>query len=355
MQIDIRRTTTPRTLPQGPLGFGKHFTDHVFRMDYGGPQGHGWHSPRIEPYGPLPVDPAASVLHYGQTIFEGLKAFKGQDGRVQLFRPDRHAQRFADSARRLCMPVLEPADFVQAVRSLVSVERAWVPAVEGGALYVRPILFGTEAFLGVRPATQYTFYVILSPVGAYYANGFNPVRIWCERQHIRAAPGGLGSAKTAANYVASMAAAESARARGYDQVLWLDAIEHRYLEEVGTMNVFAVFDDEVATPALGDTVLPGVTRETVLQLLKARGLRATERKVSVEELRQAHAKGTLREVFGTGTAAVVSPVGVLGTDEGELVIGGGKAGPLALGLFDEITKIQRGVTEDRWGWTLAVD
>jgi branched-chain amino acid aminotransferase len=352
MQIEIHQTDTPRQRPKGALGFGRIFTDHLFRMDYD--EERGWHQARIEPYGPVTLDPASSALHYAQSVFEGLKAFRGMDGQVRLFRPERHARRFRDSCERLCIPPLPERAFLEAVEQLVAQEKSWVPDEEGAALYIRPVVFATEAFLGVRPARTYSFLIICSPVGPYYSKGFGPVRIWVERHAVRAAKGGVGTAKTAGNYAASLHAATSAKARGYDQVLWTDAREHEYLEEVGTMNLFVHVGDEVVTPPLEGTILPGVTRDCVLKLLKERGLKVSERHISVTELRRAHADGTLREIFGTGTAAVVSPVATLGFEDGDLTVGDGQPGPLAKDLFREVVALQRGEAEDVYGWTHVV-
>lgn len=352
MLVEVHETNAPREKPTGALGFGRVFTDHVFRLDYD--EERGWHGGRVEPYAPIALDPAASVLHYAQTVFEGLKAFRGVDGRVRLFRPERHARRFRDSCEKMCIPPIAEEVFVAAVERAVAQDASWVPDEEGSALYVRPFVFATEPFLGVRPARTYAFYVVLSPVGAYYAKGFAPVRIWVERHAVRAAKGGLGAAKTAANYAASMHAAAAAKARGYDQVLWTDSNEHRYLEEVGTMNLFVHLGDEVVTPELDGVILPGVTRDSVIRLLRERGANVVERRVSIDEVRAAAADGTLREVFGTGTAAVVSPVGELGLEDGDLVVGEGKAGPLAKSLYAEIVALQRGEAKDRYGWTRVV-
>jgi len=332
-----------------PLGFGRVFTDHVARSDYE-PEG-GWSPVRIEPYGPLSLDPAASALHYGQAVFEGLKAYRGVDGRVRFFRLGDHARRFARSCDAVCIPTVDPAHFAEAVRSAVRRDADRVPGDPESSLYIRPFAFATEAFLGVRPANRYAFLVILSPVGAYYAKGFGPVRIWVEREAVRAAPGGLGGVKTAANYAASLRAAYLAKQRGYDQVLWTDAREHRMLEEVGTMNLFVHLGDRVVTPPAGDTVLPGITRASVITLLRDRGVEVEERPISLDEVRAGARDGTLREIFGTGTAAVISPVGALGMAEGDLVVGNGEPGPLASSLYREVCAIQRGDADDRHGWT----
>ncbi|HJL15667.1 MAG TPA: branched-chain amino acid aminotransferase [Sandaracinaceae bacterium LLY-WYZ-13_1] len=353
MQIEVSETQTPRQKPVGDLGFGRVFSDHVFRMDY--EEARGWYDARIEPYAPIELDPAASSLHYAQAVFEGLKAFRGVDNVIRLFRPDRHADRFQQSCDRMCIPRLPEGAFLEAVEHAVAQDHEWVPTEEGAALYVRPFVFATEAFLGVRPAKKYSFMVLMSPVGAYYAKGFAPVRIWVERHAVRAARGGVGASKTAANYAASLHAATAAKARGYDQVLWTDAEEHRFVEEVGTMNIFLHLGDEIVTPSLDSgTILPGVTRDSVIRLLRERGENVVERRIDIDEVIEAHRKGTLREVFGTGTAAVVSPVAELGFDDGDLTVGDGGVGPLARGLFDEIVALQRGEAEDRWGWTRVV-
>jgi branched-chain amino acid aminotransferase len=315
----------------------------------------GWHDARIEPYGPIELDPAASSLHYAQAVFEGLKAFRGVDGAVRLFRPDRNAARFHQSCDRMCIPRLPEGAFLEAVERAVAQDLSWVPSEEGAALYIRPFVFATEAFLGVRPAKQYAFMVLMSPVGAYYSKGFGPVRIWVERHAVRAARGGIGAAKAAANYAASLHAATAATARGYDQVLWTDAAEHRYVEEVGTMNFFLHIGDEIVTPSLDSgTILPGVTRDSVIQLLRERGETVVERPITVDEVVEAHRAGTLKEAFGTGTAAVISPVGALGFEDGDLTVGDGGVGPLSKSLFDEVQALQRGEAEDRWGWTRVV-
>lgn len=353
MQVEVSEARTPREKPKGELGFGRVFSDHVFRMDYD--DAHGWHAARIEPYAPIALDPAAASLHYAQAVFEGLKAFRGVDGAVRLFRVDRHAARFEQSCDRMCIPRLPEGVFAEAVTRAVAQDIAWVPSDEGAALYVRPVLFATEAFLGVRPAREYAFVVLMSPVGAYYAKGFNPVRIWIERHAVRAARGGIGASKTAANYAASLHAATAAKARGYDQVLWTDAEEHRFVEEVGTMNLFLHIGDTIVTPSLDTgTILPGVTRESVIRLLRERGENVVERRITVDEILEAHRKGTLREIFGTGTAAVISPVGALGLEDADLTVGDGGVGPLASQLFREVQAIQRGEVKDRWGWTRVV-
>jgi branched-chain amino acid aminotransferase len=352
--IDVQRTTTPRPRPDvSQLGFGKYFADHMLVLEYDATS--GWSEPRIAPYGPLALDPAASCLHYGQAMFEGLKAFRLADGRVALFRVDDHMKRLLRGAPRLSMPTPDPAMLRDAIVSLVSTDRDWVPSAPGTALYIRPVLIGTEPFLGVRPSSRYQLYVITSPVGAYYAAGLKPVKIWVETESVRAVKGGIGWVKAAANYVASMQTADEVRARGYEQVLWLDAVEHRFVEEVGTMNLFAVIGDDLITPPLAGSILAGITRNTVLTLATDWGLRAIERPLAFQEIVEADAEGTLREVFGCGTAAVISTVGELGHADGHLVINNGEVGPIAQRFYDGITAIQYGKAPDRHAWLTIVD
>ena len=335
------------------LVFGRIFTDHMALIDY--EDGRGWLNPRVVPYGPLTLDPAAAVLHYGQELFDGLKGFRGADGRVRLFRLDRHCRRMAGGAGRLCMPAIDVELMQETVVAFVRTDKDWVPGSDGTALYIRPTLIATEPFLGVRPSKQYTFFVIASPVGAYKGAAFSPARIWIEDKYVRAAPGGLGAVKTGANYVASLLAAEEAEKRGYAQVLWTDAVEHRHLEEVGTMNLVVRIGDEFITPALDGTILGGVTRDAVMTLLRDWGHAVSERSLGVEELLQAHRKGTLREVFGCGTAAVITPVGELGWKGERIVINGGQAGESARRLYDAITGIQYGRIPDPHGWITIVE
>jgi len=351
--IPVTRTSSPRPRPaEDALGFGKYFADHMLVVDY--TDGQGWHDPRIVPYGALELDPAASVLHYGQAMFEGLKAYRLIDGRIALFRPDRNAHRMASGSPRLSIPAIDEQLFVQGIAQLVATDADWVPSAPGTALYIRPTIIATEPFLGVRASKTYTFFVITGPVGAYYAGGLKPVRIWVERDRVRAVRGGIGAAKAAANYVASLQVAEEARVRSCDQVLWLDAIEHEYVEEVGTMNLCLVIDGTLVTPPLGGSILPGITRDTVLTMAREWGLPVEERLVSIAEVRAAHATGTLQEVFGVGTAAVVSVVGTLASEEGDLVINGGQPGPVAQRLYDAITRLQYGIDPDPHGWRVVI-
>lgn len=348
MQIEIKKTTTPRAkAPIEKLGFGKYFADHMFLLDYASGR---WQSPRIEPYGPISMEPGACVFHYAQCLFEGSKAFKGKNGDLRLFRPGFHANRMTQGATRLCMPVVPEEIFLQAVRELVKLDKDWVPNARGSALYLRPTLIGTESFLGVRPSDNYLFFVISSPVGAYYAEGFNPVKIWVEEEYVRAAPGGLGAIKAGANYAASLLASMNAKKKGFAQVLWLDAVEGKFIEEVGTMNVFFRFKNEVVTPPLDGTILNGATRDCVIQLLKDWKLPIRERVLSLDEVKEAHKNGDLLEVFGTGTAAVISAVSELSTKNGSMKIGNGKVGEVTQKLYDEITAIQYGEKADTHGW-----
>jgi branched-chain amino acid aminotransferase len=352
-QIAITRTTTPKQPPADEtLSFGKVFSDHMFLMNYD--EGKGWHSPRIEPYGPFSLDPATCVLHYGQAIFDGLKAFRGRDGQIRLFRVGDHARRLNRSAHYLCIPEIDPAIVEQSIRTLVEVDQRWVPSMPGTSLYIRPTVIATETFLGVHPSHSYLYYVIVGPVGAYYKEGMNPVRILASDQYVRAVRGGLGAAKTMANYAASLYGAQEAEKAGYTQVLWLDGVEHKYLDEVGTMNIMLKIGDEVITPPLNGAILAGITRDSVLTLLRDWGLRVSERPISIDEVLAAAKAGTL-EMWGTGTAAVISPVGELGYKGERYIINGGKTGALTQKLYDTIVGIQYGTAADPHGWASELD
>ena len=349
IELRLLREQERKEIPDpDKLGFGIHFTDHMFLMEY--KEGEGWKDPRIVPYGHFNLDPAAVCFHYGQSIFEGLKAYRGQDGRVRLFRAMENMKRLNRSAHRMCMPLVHEGFLLGAIKKLVAIDERWVPANKGTSLYIRPFMIATEAFLGVRPAKEYLLSVILSPVGAYYSEGFNPVKIYVTDKYVRAAKGGVGEAKTAGNYAASLMAGEEAKAKGFTQVLWLDAQERRFVEEVGTMNIFFAFEDEIVTPALSGSILPGITRDSVLRLGKLWGLNMVERAISIDEVIEGAKDGRLKECFGTGTAAVISPVGSLHYKGHDYVINGGETGPLAQRLFDEITALQYGEKEDAMGW-----
>ena len=351
--IRITKATTLKPKPKdGELGFGQIFTDHMFLADF--QEEKGWYDPRIEPYGPLPLDPAAAVLHYAQAVFDGLKAFRGVDGKVRLFRPQKHIERMNNSAKRMSIPLLDPDLALRSIVELVRTDRDWAPSTIGTSIYVRPVILASEAFLGVRPAKSYIYYVILSPVGAYYPEGMAPVKIRVEEKYVRAVDGGLGHAKTGANYAASLMAGEEAKHEGFTQVLWLDGVEHRYIEEVGTSNIMLRIGDEVITPPLAGTILAGVTRDSALTLLRSWGVRVSERAITIDEVVAAADNGTLREVWATGTAAVISPVGELAYKGRRLVVNEGRIGDLAQKLYDTIVAIQYGAAPDPHGWTVVV-
>jgi branched-chain amino acid aminotransferase len=351
--IRIVKATTLKQKPRdADLGFGQIFTDHMFVADF--QEEKGWYDPRVEPYGPLAMDPAAAVLHYAQAIFDGLKAFRGVDGQVRLFRPQKHVERMNLSAQRMCIPPLDPELALASIVTLVGIEKDWVPKTVGTSLYVRPTIVANEPFLGVRPAKSYIYFVILSPVGAYYPEGMAPVKIRVEERYVRAVEGGLGGAKTGANYAASLMAGEDAKHEGFTQVLWLDGVHRRYIDEVGTMNIMIKIGDEVVTPPLSGTILAGVTRDSVLTLLRDWGVRVSERQIGIDEVVGAHKKGTLAEVWGTGTAAVISPVGELAYRGEKMVVQGGGIGPLTKRLYDAIVGIQYGTAPDPYGWTVKV-
>ena len=340
LDIKIVRTTEPKAKPQdeSKLGFGKIFTDHMFLMDY--TAGEGWHDARVVPYASLPLDPATVVFHYAQEIFEGMKAYRTADGSVQLFRPDCNAKRFQDSADRLCIPKIPVEDFVQAVETLVDVDRDWVPHSDGASLYIRPFVFANDVGLGVHASKHYLFCIICAPSGAYYAEGLDPVRIYVEDEYIRAAPGLTGFTKCGGNYAASIKAGELAEEKGFSQVLWLDGVEKKYVEEVGSMNIMFKIDGKIYTAACTGTVLPGVTRRSIIELLKDWGYEVIEGKLAIADVMKAAEEGKLEEVFGTGTAAVVSPVKELDWEGKVANISGGKIGPLTQKLYDTLTGIQ---------------
>ena len=336
------------------LGFGRHFTDHMFIMDYD--KGMGWHDARIVPYQNLSLDPACMVFHYAQEMFEGLKAYRTPNGEIQLFRPDKNIERMNNTNTRLCIPHLDPSDVLDALKALVSVEKEWVPTADGTSLYIRPFIIATDVQLGVHPSKSYKFMIILSPVGSYYPEGIKPVKIFVEREYVRAVKGGTGYAKVGGNYACSLIGQEKAEKMGYSQVLWLDGIEHKYIDEVGAMNVFFVIDGTVVTPALEEgNILPGVTRASCIQLLQSMGYKVEQRKLSLDEVVAAYNNGKLDEAFGTGTAAVVSPIGLLDTGDDKMTINGGEIGAVAQKLYDTLTGIQWGKIEDSFGWTVKVD
>jgi len=346
--IELRKSTDLKTIPPvAELGFGQHFSDHWFYSKFSDSK--GWFESKIEPYGKIALDPAASVLHYGQSLFEGMKAFVQKDGAVALFRPEFNYARMCEGAARLCLEPPPHDLFMQGLKQLIDLEQRWIPKDNGASLYIRPTLVGTEAFLGVRPSREVLFFIILSPVGNYYATGNAPVRIYVEDKALRAAPGGLGATKAGANYAASLQAALNAKKKGFSQVLWLD-VAHAGIEEVGTMNVFFVFNDEIVTPALNGSILSGGVRDSVLQLLRHDGAKVSERLITIGELTTRHARGELLEAFGTGTAAMISPIGELQYGDSNMQINGLKWGPVSSSLFERLQGIQRGTVPDIFGW-----
>ena len=349
MEIKIERAKTLKEKPnQDNLGFGNYFTDHMFMMDY--TEGTGWHDARIVPYAPIPMDPATMVLHYAQETFEGLKAYRDPNGNITLFRPEMNARRMINSNRRICMAELPEEMFVEAVEAIVKYEQELIPTAKDTYLYIRPFMFASEAGGGVHPAKTYTFIIILSPVGNYYPEGVNPVKIWVEDEYVRAVKGGTGFTKCGGNYAASIAAQVKAESHGYTQVLWLDGVHRKYVEEVGTMNVMFVIDGKVVTAPLEGSVLPGVTRDSIIHILKDWGYEVEERELSIDELMAAGRNGKLTEAFGTGTAAVISPVGQLYYKGEEVIINDFKTGDLTQKLYDTLTGIQWGRLEDKYGW-----
>jgi len=353
LSISIKKNKSPKTKPdQNKLAFGKYFTDHMFIMDYA--VGKGWYDPRIIPYGPLTLDPSTMVFHYGQITFEGLKAYLTADKRILLFRPDQNMERMNLSNDRLCIPRLDTAFGVEAIKALVSEDRDWIPSVEGTSLYIRPFVIPTDPYLGVRPSETYKFIIILCPVGAYYPEGINPVKIYVESEYVRAVKGGVGFAKTPGNYAASLKAQVEANQKGFTQVLWLDGVDKKFVEEVGTMNVFFKIKGEVVTPIMEGSILPGITRDSTIRLLKSWGVPVQERRISVEELYEAQQGGYLEEAFGTGTAAVISPIGELNWNGQEMIINNREIGPVSADLYKTITGIQKGLIKEDWGWVVEV-
>ena len=354
IEIAVEKTQQPKPRPaEDTYGFGRYFSDHMFVADYS--QVLGWHAPRIVPYQSLRLDPGAAVLHYGQALFEGMKAFRGVDGIIRLFRPEMNWKRMQAGAERLCMQAPDLDVFMAGLLRLVRTDVDWVPSKPGTALYLRPTLIGSEGFLGVRPSESYIFYVIASPVGAYYGEDIGAVKIWVETRSSRCAPGGIGAVKAGGNYASSLLASTAAKKRGFAQVLWLDSGQKKYIEEVGTMNVFFHIGDRIITPPLSGTILPGVMRDSVLELLEARGTPAEQRPIELAEVIAAHKSGELREIFGPGPAASVSPVGALGIGDDMLTIHEGRPGPLASSLFRTFNDIQYGRVRDEMGWTMEIE
>ncbi len=349
-----RNRSTSEVFEEENLGFGNIFTEHMLTMSYSSKTG-GWSPPEVKPVENLVLHPATMVLHYSQQVFEGLKAFAGQgEDDILLFRPDMNIARFNRSCERLCIPTVDPVLFMDWMAKLIRKDRDWIPRSPGTSLYIRPTIIATDSHLGVRPSNDYLFYIILSPVGAYYPEGFAPVKILVTDKYVRACPGGIGEAKTGANYAASLFAAEEAHGVGFTQVLWLNAVDRVSVEEVGTMNIFFRINDEIITPMLGGTVLPGVTRDSVIKLAADMGHKVTERTISMEEVLKAVQNGALQEMFGSGTAAVISPVSHFRYQGVDYLVGNGETGEVAGRLFDEITGMQTGATPDPYGWVVNI-
>ena len=353
-KFSVTLTKNPKAKPDPDhLPFGRIFTDHMFMMDYDPEQ--GWHDGRIVPYGPFELDPASTVFHYGQEMFEGLKAYRTKEGKVQLFRPDMNAKRTNNTNKRMCMPQIDEDLFVDAVKAIVEVDKDWIPDKKDTSLYIRPFMFATEPFLGVAASKTYRFMIILSPVGPYYEHGLAPTRIYVENEYIRSAMGGTGYAKIGGNYAAAMIAEQKAHDMGFDQVLWLDAKEKKYVEEIGTSNAFFKIDGQIYTSSLVGTILPGITRASMIEVMKEWGYKVNETRFTIEDVFKAGQEGKLEEVFATGTAAVISPVGELFWDGKSLVINDNKIGELSQKLYDELYGIQTGEIEDKRGWTVPVE
>ncbi len=354
MIIRKELATTLKHKPQSKdeLSFGTIFTDHMFIMEYA--EGKGWYDPAIVPYAPLSLDPAAMVFHYAQEMFEGLKAYKSKEGKVLMFRPEKNIARANKTNDRICMPQIPEDIFLEALKALVDVDSDWIPEWEGTSLYIRPFVIATEAHLGAKASSTYKFIIILSPVGAYYAHGIAPIKIWVEDDHVRAVRGGIGEAKTGGNYAASLKAQMKAHKEGYAQVLWLDGVERKYVEEVGTMNIFFRINDTIVTPELNGSILAGVTRESCIELLKSWGYKLEERQVSIDELVALAKSGELKESWGTGTAAVISPVGALRYGDEVMSIGNGETGEVSMKLYNTVTGLQTGKIKDEYSWVVEV-
>jgi len=353
MEIKITKNENPGVLPAADkLGFGRVFTDHMFIMDYD--RENGWHDARIVPFGPITLHPASTVFHYGAEIFEGLKAYRTADGSVQLFRPEENFNRLNSSAERIGLAEVDVDEMVDALKQLIALESDWVPSAPGTSLYIRPFLFGSDENLGVHSINHNTLMIILSPVGSYFAGGMAPVKIMIETEDVRAVKGGTGYTKCGGNYAASTRAGERAEKAGYSQVLWLDGIHRKYIEEVGAMNVMFKIAGKVVTPMLTGSILPGITRKSCLELMRDNGYEVEERLISVDELKEAVENGTLEEAWGCGTAAVISPIGTLGIDGREYVVNNNKIGATSKWLYDTLTGIQWGTVEDKYGWTVGI-
>lgn len=353
-EISVQLTNSPKQKPTNldSIGFGSIYTDHMFLMNYD--DGKGWYSPRVVPYGDISLDPCAMCFHYGQTIFEGLKAYSTANGEIRLFRPDKNFERMNLSCDRLCIPQIDEELCLAGLKKLVEIDKDWVPKADNTSLYIRPFIIATDAQLGVRPSNSYLFVIVLSPSGLYYNSGLAPVKIYVEKDYVRAVKGGMGMAKTGGNYAVSLKSQVDAHDSGYSQTLWLDGVERKYIEEVGSMNIFFVIGDEVITPEVNGSILSGITRMSMIEVLKKENYKVVERKISIDEIVESYDNGTLKEVFGTGTAAVISPVGTLKYDDKVMVINDDKTGAISQHLYETLTSIQYGKIADEFGWTVKV-
>ncbi|MGM0417800.1 MAG: branched-chain amino acid aminotransferase [Thermodesulfobacteriota bacterium] len=353
MDLKINQSQELKQKPdQENLGFGTIFTDHMFIMDY--QKGKGWHDARIVPYGSFTLSPATTVFHYAQAVFEGLKAYKNPENEIQLFRADDNFARMNKSAARMCIPEFDEDFVLESMKKLIDIDKNWVPSKEGTSLYIRPAIIATDEYIGIKASDNYRFFIIMSPVGAYYPEGFDPVKIWVTKDYVRSVPGGVGEAKTAGNYAASLYASEKAVSEGYTQVLWLDGVEKRYIEEVGSMNIFFVIDNEIITPKLTGSILPGITRDSVIKMAEKEGYTVKQEKISIDYILKAGEENRLQEVFGSGTAAVISPVGEIAYEDKKVVVGDGKTGPLSAKFFSLLTDIQYGRQSDPFKWIIKV-
>jgi branched-chain amino acid aminotransferase len=352
--IRLELTSSPKEKPHNEkeLGFGKIFTDHMFIMEY--ETGMGWHNARIVPYDNITISPAAMCLHYAQEVFEGLKAYRTKDNQIQLFRPDENFKRMNVSNKRLVIPEIDVDFCIKALKTLVEIDKDWVPSSEDTSLYIRPFVIAVDPYIGVRPADKYLFMIIMSPSGAYYASGLNPVSIYVEKNYVRSVQGGVGYTKTGGNYAASLIGQDEAHKQNYSQVLWLDGVEKKYIEEVGAMNIFFIIDNVIITPELHGSILSGITRKSVIELCKSWGMDVVEKRITIQEVADAYDSGHLQEVFGTGTAAVISPVGNLKWGDKVMLINDDKIGPVSQRLFDTLTGIQYGKLEDAFNWIYKI-
>ncbi|MBC7474549.1 MAG: branched-chain amino acid aminotransferase [Candidatus Sericytochromatia bacterium] len=353
MEIEVKKVDISKIkdIDFDNLQFGNVFSDHVLSIDY---KDNKWQKPQILPYGPMEIFPSLSSLHYGQTIFEGMKAFRAKDGKISVFRPDRHHQRLNRSARRLCIPEMSYELFINTLTQLIKVESDWIPDRRGYSLYLRPFTFATDNFLGVKISDTYKYMIISCPVGAYYKEGLNPISLCTSGEYVRAVKGGLGEAKTPANYAASLLPAQEAKEKGFTQVIWLDGIERKYIDEIGTTNIFFLIDNQLITPPLDGAILEGITRDSVITVAKDWGIEVIERRISIDEVFEMNQQNRLKDIFGTGTAAVISPVGKIEHLGKEIIINNGKIGDLSQKMYDEITAIQYGEKEDKFNWNYHI-